>query len=53
MVLGSEVDDREVSNMCVDDHVSFTTQGDDRVNKVRSNYSQYNREGYESKLLRH
>ena len=54
MVLSSELDEREGSNMCIDDHVSFTTQGEDRrALKVKSNFSQYNKEGYESKLMRH
>ena len=54
MVLGSETDEREGSNMCIDDRISFTTQDDERrALNVKSNYSQYDREGYESKLMRH
>ena len=54
MVIGSETDEREGSNMCIDDHVSFTTQGEERrALKVKSNYSQYDKEGYETKLMRH
>ena len=54
VVVGSEEDEREGSNMSIDDHVSFTTQVDEqRVLKAKSNYSQYDREGYESLLKRH
>ena len=38
MVLGSETDEREGSNMCIDDRISFTTQDDERrALKVKSN----------------